>query len=146
MGFSSQEYWSGLPFPSPGDLSNPGIEPASPALQADALLTVLQGKPKLVHFPVSHTFLRRYQNTRLLTDLPKGSWFLFPRIREPCHLSLLTAQPGQANGNLCYLHLPAAPFHMPHSPPLPGPWGWNTNHDLYHDVCWRSRADFRVWP
>ena len=37
MGFSRQEYWSGLPFPSPGDLPNPGIEPGSPALQADAL-------------------------------------------------------------------------------------------------------------
>ena len=36
MGFSRQEYWSGLPFPSPGDLSNPGIKPMSPALQADA--------------------------------------------------------------------------------------------------------------
>ena len=32
MGFSRQEYWSGLPFPSPGDLPNPGIEPGSPAL------------------------------------------------------------------------------------------------------------------
>ena len=37
MGFSRQECWSGLPFPSPGDLPNPGIEPRSPALQADAL-------------------------------------------------------------------------------------------------------------
>ena len=37
MEFSRQEYWSGLPFPSPGDLPNPGIEPRSPALQADAL-------------------------------------------------------------------------------------------------------------
>ena len=37
MGFSRQEYWSGLPFPSPGDLPNPRIEPGSPALQADAL-------------------------------------------------------------------------------------------------------------
>ena len=37
MGFSGQEYWSGLPFPSPGDLPNPGIEPGSRALQADAL-------------------------------------------------------------------------------------------------------------
>ena len=37
MGFSRQEYWSGLPFPSPGDLPKPGIEPGSPALQADAL-------------------------------------------------------------------------------------------------------------
>ena len=37
IGFSRQEYWSGLPFLSPGDLPNPGIEPRSPALQADAL-------------------------------------------------------------------------------------------------------------
>ena len=37
MGFSRQEYWSGLPFLSPGDLPSPGIEPVSPALQADAL-------------------------------------------------------------------------------------------------------------
>ena len=38
MGFSRQEYWSGLPFPSPGDLPNPGIKPRSPALQADTLI------------------------------------------------------------------------------------------------------------
>ena len=37
MGFSRQEYWSGVPFPSPGDLPDPGIEPGSPALEADAL-------------------------------------------------------------------------------------------------------------
>ena len=37
MGFSRQEYWSGLPFPSPGDIPDPGIEPRSPTLQADAL-------------------------------------------------------------------------------------------------------------
>ena len=43
MGFSRQEYWSGLPFPSPGDLSCPGIEPESPALQADSLQTELSG-------------------------------------------------------------------------------------------------------
>ena len=41
MGFSRQEYWSGLPFPSLGDLPNPGIEPESPALQADFLPTGL---------------------------------------------------------------------------------------------------------
>ena len=36
MGFPRQEYWSGLPFPAPGDLPDPGIEPRSPALQAEA--------------------------------------------------------------------------------------------------------------
>ena len=45
MRFSKQEYWSGLPFPSPGGLPNPGIKPRSPALQADSFPTELQGKP-----------------------------------------------------------------------------------------------------
>ena len=43
--FSRQECWSGLPFPSPGDLPDPGIEPGSPALQADALPSEPPGKP-----------------------------------------------------------------------------------------------------
>ena len=46
MGFSRQEYWSALPFPSPGNLPNPGIEPRSPALQADALPSKPPGKPR----------------------------------------------------------------------------------------------------
>ena len=53
MGFSRQEYWSGLPFPSPGDLPDPGIEPRSPALDADALTSEPPGKPKIIiiHLP-----------------------------------------------------------------------------------------------
>ena len=47
MRFSRQEYWSGLPFPSPGDLPNPGIKPRSPALQADSLPSEPPGKPTL---------------------------------------------------------------------------------------------------
>ena len=47
MGFSRQEYWSGLPVPSPGDLPDPGIKPGSPALQTDSLPTELWGKPQL---------------------------------------------------------------------------------------------------
>ena len=45
MGFSRQEYWTVLPFPSPGDLPNLGIKPRSLALQADSLPTEPQGKP-----------------------------------------------------------------------------------------------------
>ena len=45
MEFSGQEYWSGLPFPSPGDLPNPGTKPRSLPLQADSLLSELPGKP-----------------------------------------------------------------------------------------------------
>ena len=45
MGFSRQEYWSGLSFPSPGDLPNPGIESMSPALPADSLMSKPPGRP-----------------------------------------------------------------------------------------------------
>ena len=58
MEFSRQEYWSELPFPSPGDLPNPGIEPGSPALQAGAL----PSEPPGNHFrveTVNHTHMYR---------------------------------------------------------------------------------------
>ena len=48
MRFSRKEYWSGLPFPSPGNLLDPGIEPGSPALQAGSLPAELLGKPLLL--------------------------------------------------------------------------------------------------
>ena len=53
MGFSRQEYWSGLPFPSPGDLPDPGTEPRSPALQADTLTYEPPGKPKNIYLFIS---------------------------------------------------------------------------------------------
>ena len=46
MGFSRQEYWSGLPFPSPGDLPDPGAEPMTPALAGRFFITEPPGKPK----------------------------------------------------------------------------------------------------
>ena len=54
MGFSRREYWSGLPFPSRGDLPDPEIEPRSPALQADALPSEPPGKfkHKFLHMPL----------------------------------------------------------------------------------------------
>ena len=55
MGFPRQEYWSGLSFPSPGDLPNPGIEPGTPALQADSLPTELSGKP---HPPLQKEYVK----------------------------------------------------------------------------------------
>ena len=48
LGFSRQEHWSGLPFPSLEDLPNPGIEPGAPTLQTDALLSEPPGKPQLL--------------------------------------------------------------------------------------------------
>ena len=56
MGFSRQEYWSELPFPFPGDLPNPGIEPGSPALQIDALPSEPLGKPNSNKFERCHWF------------------------------------------------------------------------------------------
>ena len=53
-GFPRQEYWSGLSFPSPGDLPHPGIEPTSPVLQADSLWPSHQGNPRL-HFTDGET-------------------------------------------------------------------------------------------
>ena len=47
MGFSRQEYWSGLPFPSPEDLPYPGIEPGTPTLQADTLTSEPPGKQSM---------------------------------------------------------------------------------------------------
>ena len=56
--FSRQEYWRGLPFPTPVDLPNPGIKPRSLTLQADSLLAELSGKPlHIIHFkylPIIH--------------------------------------------------------------------------------------------
>ena len=52
MGFSRQEYWSGLPFPPSGDLPNPGIEPGSPAFKADALTSDPPWKPNQVAFKI----------------------------------------------------------------------------------------------
>ena len=49
MGFSRQEYWSGYPIPSPGDLSGSGIEPVCPALAGQFFTTEPQGKPQLIH-------------------------------------------------------------------------------------------------
>ena len=54
MGFSSQKYWSELPFPSPGDLPDSGIEPGSPGMQADSLPSEPQGSPVIC--VCAHTF------------------------------------------------------------------------------------------
>jgi len=64
MEFSRQEYWSGLPFSSPGDLSDPVIEPRSPALQADSLPSEPPGKPQ---FPKPQ--LKRQQEALHLVGL-----------------------------------------------------------------------------
>ena len=63
MGFSRQEYWNGLPFSPPGDLSDSGIKPVSPAWQADSLPLSHQGNP--VHIDTLVVFLRHLPYLRL---------------------------------------------------------------------------------
>ena len=69
MGFSRQEYWSGLPFPSPEDLPDPGLKPWSPALQADSLPFELQGSPKQVF---KSDFIREFHKQGGALDLLFG--------------------------------------------------------------------------
>ena len=77
MGFSRQEYWSGLPFPSPGDLPNPGIEPGSPALRADALASEPPGKPLNRNW---HWKMIWVQNELLFPQATEISWLLFTEV------------------------------------------------------------------
>ena len=73
MGFSRQEYRSGLPFPSPGDLPDPGIEPRSPALQADALTSEPPGKPNTEPLAKIH---EPYSSTMKTKNGQSALWFL----------------------------------------------------------------------
>ena len=76
MGFSRQEHWSGLPFPSPWDLPDPGIKPESPALQADSLPFEPPGKPcNLLDFSGS-----------LVPLFIEGRWW-----QKPFHRAMLKA-------------------------------------------------------
>ena len=90
MGFSRQKCWSGLPFPSPGDLPDPGIEPGSPALQADALLSEPPGNYTLKEMSWGYS-----ESSKRRTDLWKhrklyspescsglGSWRNNPRTKK----------------------------------------------------------------
>ena len=69
MGFSRQEYWSGLPGPLPGDLPNPGIQPRSPALQADSLPSEPPGKPKNIGVAFLSLVQGKFPTKKLNLDL-----------------------------------------------------------------------------
>ena len=71
MGFYRQEYWSGLPFSSLGELPDPGIEPRSPALYADALPSEPQGKPLVVkNLPANTGHLRDNRDDPWVRKIP----------------------------------------------------------------------------
>ena len=70
MEFSRLEYWSGLPFPSPGDLPNPGIEPRSPTLHADSLPAEPLGKPNYLHD--IHSIKGKTRRTEIIFSVLRG--------------------------------------------------------------------------
>ena len=72
-----QEYWSGLPCPPPGDLPNPGIEPRSPALQADSLPSELPGKPKNTTVGILSLLQRVFLSQESNQGLPHRRWILY---------------------------------------------------------------------
>ena len=80
MGFSRQEYWSRLPFPSPGDLPDPGIEPWSPAFQADTLTSEPRGKNHSVMSDSATPWIVAYQSPQSMefSRQEYGSGLPFP--------------------------------------------------------------------
>ena len=95
MEFSRQEHWSGLPFPTPGDLPNPGIEPGSPTLQADSLPSEPPGKSHIV-------IVKRHgppRSAAFLTDFVSV-------LSRKCRRSL------RENGYLCYIWLSPFDVHL----------------------------------
>ena len=96
IGFPRQEYWSGLLFPSRGELPDPGIEPVSPTLQADSLPLSNQGSPFLTIDGIYILQRNLYAGQEATVKMGHGKrdWFQIGRIRQGCrvpekHLLLL---------------------------------------------------------
>ena len=125
MGFSRQEYWSGLPFRSPGDLPNPGVEPRSPTQLADSLSSEPPGKPRREQnispaLPVSGYWQVK---TALLCQSgmpPPRDVFFSVCYCLPNKLLGLQGQVGWGGWGSCS-HLARGP----------GMWPWHLTHSIY---------------
>ena len=82
MGFSRQEYWSELSFSSPGDLPDPGLEPRSPALQADSLPSEPPGKPPIAYHLPQIYILISWLNLHKLTHYTAQNYFAMFKLDE----------------------------------------------------------------
>ena len=74
MGFPKQEYWSGLPFPSPGDLHTPGMKPASPALADRFFITESPGAPifnLVIHYSIERIITMKSNSSITILKFPK---------------------------------------------------------------------------
>ena len=86
MGFSRPEHWSGWPFPSPGDLPNPGIKPRSPTLQSGSLPAEPQGKPKNTVLDSLSLLQRNFPTQELNGSLLHCRWILYQLELSGCYL------------------------------------------------------------
>ena len=96
MWFSRQEYWSRLPFPSPGDLPNPGIKPKSPALQADSLPSEPPQKPWHEASPFDSSWVLPVGGGLLVSCSLPG----FPVLKQV--MQMVTVVPGQGEQFQCF--------------------------------------------
>ena len=126
MGFSRQEYWGGLPFPTPGDLSNPGIEPVSlafPALVGEFSTTVTPGKP--VHFMGFYKFIMTCSHHYSISKYPLCSTYSSLPPSSPSVTDLFTMSivlPFLDHHVVGIIHAPVAPRPanpLPLFPPFP---------------------------
>ena len=105
MGFSRQEYWSGLPFRPPGDLPDPGIQPASPALQADSLPSEPPGTKAFT----LHSFVPLFPESTSHLFLREAAWVEKRTLTfELGQLSLLAFSLLFGDGDNNHLHIDAA--------------------------------------
>ena len=97
MKFSRQEYWSGLPFPSPGNLPNSGIKPGSPTLQADSLLSEPPGKPKDINYSILN-----YRLNAIIIKIPFGFLVeLDKEIIRKLKVPITVLLEGKKGGRIC---------------------------------------------
>ena len=117
LGFSRQEYLSGLPFPSPGDLPNPGTEPWSPALQADSLPFELQGSPpkgsegpfKKESFPLSQRRLMGKEDQLLHSSSPQ-QWYHIKQATSQLQINTqILANIGNSSNKCFYIVVVQSP-------------------------------------
>ena len=117
MEFSRQEYWSGLPFPSPGDLPDPEIEPRSPALQAESLPTEPPGRPIVVSMYVGYIYDQKMfggysvlvwasQVALVVKNLPANAG----DVRDVGSIPGLGRSPGKGHGNPLQYSCPENPM------------------------------------
>ena len=107
-GFPRQEYWNGLPFPSSGDLPNPGTEPKFPALQADSLPLVHWEAP----LPLSHLDIHSYSSVQLAHKQGDDSWPTYHKCEEMYTQRQPPVAPRDPHtlGDSCLTHSPLTPW------------------------------------